>query len=210
MEKATPRPPLSPADFPVDIVRLAASCGAEYGHALHVAALCEKLFGALDALHRFSDTEKKWLRCAALLHDIGWIDGQKKHHKNSLNRILEADLPSLSPEEKIVVGLLARYHRKALPKDSHPHFGSLSAARKDTVKKLAALLRLADGLDRTHAARIRELSCVLEKNRVRLLVTRAASFSETDLMTGKKKSDLFEEAFGKKLRIEWSSEGRPA
>ncbi len=207
MEKTPLRPEVRPAGFPADIIKLAASCDLEYSHALHVAELSEKIFDALSPLHRFGPREKTRLRFAAVLHDIGWIDGQKKHHKNSLRRIMEADLPSLDGKEKTFIGLIARYHRKALPKDSHEHFGSLCIKEKETVRKLSALLRLADGLDATHASRIKDLAGVIEKNRVRLTVTQAGSFSETDLEQGREKSDLFEEAFGMKLQLEWDPEG---
>ncbi len=119
-------------------------------HALHVATLAVVLFDELKklGLHTGACEYRALLEYGALLHDIGWISGQKQHHKVAFTMIQESPLP-LTREEKHIVALVARYHRKAEPGDQ-PEFQALAEPVRDIVSKLAAIIRIADGLDRLH------------------------------------------------------------
>ena len=51
-----------------------------------------------------------------------------------------------------MIGLIARYHRQATPKKSHPEFAApVARPRAQVVRLLGAIVRLAEGLDRSHA-----------------------------------------------------------
>ena len=142
--------------------RFAAACHSEDGHAEQVTRLAEMLFDGTHALHGLDAGARFWLTCAGLLHDIGWVDGQKGHHKTVMAMILsDATLP-LSHEERAIVALVARYHRKALPKPTHGVYAALPAVSRDVVRSLAALLRVADGLDRSHTDAVSGLTVQLD------------------------------------------------
>ncbi|MCS7064071.1 MAG: HD domain-containing protein [Methylacidiphilales bacterium] len=126
----------------------------EPAHVLHVAQLAVKLAHFWRAYQPVAPDEISILEAAALLHDIGWAqtadrDG-KGHHKISERMILEAnwdhDLAPYVP----VVAAVARYHRKRGPKDTDLAYSQLSPQSKQTVYRMASLLRLADALDRMH------------------------------------------------------------
>ena len=131
----------------------------EPSHSDHVAALALQLFDGLHPWHGFTDRTRKLLQSAALLHDIGWSqtpDG-KGHHKWSARLIQEHPWKNLSADEVTVVAQVARYHRKAPPEPDHAEFHALKPAAQKLVMVLGGILRIADGLDRTHAARIARL-----------------------------------------------------
>ncbi|MBN1177730.1 MAG: HD domain-containing protein [Anaerolineae bacterium] len=141
------------------VMALAERCEYERGHSQQVTYLALRLFDELAALHDLNDEARFWLQCAAVLHDIGWLEGQSQHHKTSLALILDALAFPFDARERLIIGSIARYHRKALPSQRHEHFAALNPADQATVRVLAALLRVADGLDRTHYNVVRDLSC---------------------------------------------------
>ncbi len=130
-------------------------------HNEQVTALALALFDGLSALHGYGLPERRLLEIAGRLHDIGWsrvVTG--KHHKLSRDMILELDIPGLDRQAQMICALVARYHTKALPDESrHRQFAVLDIRGRELVEWLAGILRVADGLDCTHANAVRGLSC---------------------------------------------------
>lgn len=199
----------SPADvLPVtaqgSLVEEAQKFGAraryERPHALQVARLALELFDGLGPLHGYAPggRERALLQAGALLHDIGLLHGEDGHHKASRDMILEDRLMPLSDRERVVVALVARYHRRALPTDEHKLFAALPDHHKMMVERLGAFTRLADALDRSHRGLIKGLEAVVGRNAVTVKLS-AQEPINAELECGKVKGDLFERAFGKKL-----------
>jgi exopolyphosphatase/guanosine-5'-triphosphate,3'-diphosphate pyrophosphatase len=93
-----------------------------------------------------------------------------------------------------------RYHRKATPKESHPGYGALPAAGKQKVRGLAAMLRLADGLDRGYAQLVRGVRCRITDKSVEVTLS-AASEAELEVWGARRKRDLAEEVFDRKFKF---------
>jgi exopolyphosphatase / guanosine-5'-triphosphate,3'-diphosphate pyrophosphatase len=163
----------------------------EEEHARHVCRLSLIFFDQLQPLHNLSIVERQWLEAAALLHDIGWSQAGQAHHKASLQIILQEGMPGWSDEELLIVANTARYHRKSPPRSKHRYFARLSTAQQETVTKLAAILRLADGLDRLHDASVTQVTCRLEDQRV-FITLPAVSDAATALVGLEHKKELFE------------------
>lgn len=178
------------------IRRFAEACHYEQRHSEQVARLAERLFDALRPLHRLDDSSRFLLSAACLLHDIGWTSGQKAHHKQSMQRILDDTTLPLSQEERTIVALVARYHRKSLPDPSHPVYGGLTDTRRGVIDRLSALLRMADGLDRSHTDAVASLSVTITDTRVEIRCGIRGDAAE-ELQYGKAKADLFERVFGR-------------
>jgi len=123
-------------------------------HARHVRELALQLFDALGERLGCQPADRQLLGDAALLHDIGYHISYDTHHKHSYHLILHADLLGISPSDQVVLANVARYHRGALPKRSQRNYGSLDKDSRRRVKRLAALLRIADGLDRGHVGAV--------------------------------------------------------
>ena len=167
----------------------------EPDHAIHVCETALALFDKTKDLHGLGAPERRLLTAAALLHDTGWSTRPDAHHKGSRDIILAAPLTGFSDPEKQVVACAARYHRKAHPKPSHRVFGDLEPATQEVVRKLAALLRLADGLDRSHEGATASIRVAKTTQGLRFTVTQRRA-SPVDIWGAMRKRGLFEEVFG--------------
>jgi exopolyphosphatase/guanosine-5'-triphosphate,3'-diphosphate pyrophosphatase len=184
------------------VLQLAQDCEYEVGHTHQVTRLALHLFDELEPLHGLGAEERFWLHCGALLHDIGLIKGARRHHKTALRIILDTPLLPFDARERLIVGSIARYHRKALPQETHAHFAALDPADQDSVSILAALLRVADGLDYTHQSLVDDLSCETSPQQiiVHCEVRRAA---EVERQRALYKGNLLEQVSGRELVVEW-------
>jgi exopolyphosphatase/guanosine-5'-triphosphate,3'-diphosphate pyrophosphatase len=133
------------------VISLAERCQYIAPHAQQVARLSLQLFDQLRDEHGLGAQAREWLEYAAYLHDIGVHISYERHHKHSYYLIKNGDLRGFEPSEIEIIALVARYHRQNLPKKSHDGFRTLDRTARRTVKLLAALLRLSEGLERSHA-----------------------------------------------------------
>lgn len=183
------------------VIALGKSCGWHWGHAVQVARLARQLYAQIpppgEIILRPGPADE-WLEYAALLHDIGYIIDIQKHHKHAERLIREAKLPGLLPHEATIIALVVRCHRKRWPGPTHAVFRGLGQADYLTVQWLTALLRVADGLDRTHMHVVRKIivSDVARYLDIGLVV---AGQPESELWAARKKSDLLESVLGHRV-----------
>ena len=182
------------------VVRLSRRCNANQQHSEHVARLALDLFRGLRPLHGLANADGELLEFAALMHDIGFHVAASKHHKHSAYLIENADLQGFTADEIQTLAQTVRYHRKATPKDSHPGYAALPAAGKQKVRVLAAMLRLADGLDRGSAQLVRGVRCRIGDKSVEVTLS-AASEAELEVWGARRKRDLAEEVFDRKFKF---------
>jgi exopolyphosphatase/guanosine-5'-triphosphate,3'-diphosphate pyrophosphatase len=126
-------------------------------HARTVQRLALELFDALGERLGCVVEDRPLLADAALLHDIGYHISYERHHKHSYHLILHAELLGMSPTEQVIVANVARYHRGGSPRRKHRNFGSLDRPLRRRIKRLAAILRVADGFDRGHVGAVGEI-----------------------------------------------------
>jgi exopolyphosphatase/guanosine-5'-triphosphate,3'-diphosphate pyrophosphatase len=182
------------------VVRLMRRCNANQVHAEHVAKLALDLFRGLRPLHGLSNADGELLEFAALVHDIGFHIAASKHHKHGAYLIENADLQGFTADEVQLLSQVVRYHRKATPKEAHAPFAALAAGGKQKVRVLAALLRLADGLDRGYAQLVRSVRCRIGDKSVEVTLS-ATSDAELELWGARRKKDLAEEVFDRKFKF---------
>jgi exopolyphosphatase/guanosine-5'-triphosphate,3'-diphosphate pyrophosphatase len=173
----------------------------EEGHARQVARLALQLFDQLQALHQLPRADRRVLLVAGLLHDLGQSVSYDEHHKHSLQLIEQTALPGMTGLEMTLAANVARYHRKKTPREKHASFGGLVPRDRERVRKLAALLRIADGLDRRHCDAVRGVQVVLQNSHA---LVRADGMDDLAIEQAvlPKKGDLFEEVYGLRLRLE--------
>lgn len=141
----------------------------EESHARHVAYLAERIFDQLTALHGLTRHQRTMLAAAALLHDVGYAVAHESHHKHSQYIIRHSELTGFSEAERVVISLIARYHRRATPKDKHLEFLALKPNQRDVVWRLGGILRLAEALDRKHDGSVRDIRCRIEARTPRVI-----------------------------------------
>jgi exopolyphosphatase / guanosine-5'-triphosphate,3'-diphosphate pyrophosphatase len=179
------------------VQRLMRRSNAEPLHASQVARLALELFDQTHSLHQLAAAEREWLHHAALLHDIGYAVGRSKHNRHSYYLITHGDLTGFAAEEIEVLASIARYHRGKCPKESHENWRALDPTLRPVVEKLSAILRIADGLDRSHRQLVVSVRCRVRPRRVEF---EAASRDdcEAELTAARKKGNLFEKLFGRR------------
>ncbi len=187
------------ATFQEEVMQAASEVGARYKtdrkHADHVASFAQQLFRELQPLHALEPRYELVLRVAAVLHEVGMFISPREHHKHSLYILLQTEIFGLSTTERELVALLARYHRRYNPERNHPHFSDLSREERMIVFKLAALLRIADALDRSHAQRIKTIQLRREGSRLTIL-TPGIEDTTIEQIAINSKCDIFREIYG--------------
>jgi exopolyphosphatase/guanosine-5'-triphosphate,3'-diphosphate pyrophosphatase len=171
-------------------------------HSRTVADLALRLFDCLGDLHGLGEKERRLLECAAACHDLGWIEGRKGHHEASMRIVIEDESLPLTKKERTVVALVARYHRKALPDKSHAHYCNLGRKDRLVVDKLAAILRVADGLDSSHRSVVQSFGCDHDADRIILHLAHRDD-PEMEEKDAQKKGDLMMRVFGRDLVLVW-------
>ncbi|MBI2839202.1 MAG: Ppx/GppA family phosphatase [Acidobacteria bacterium] len=169
------------------------------GHALRVAQNAAFLFERLQPIHRLESRLVTILETASVLHDIGFYVNGRQHHKHSYYLIVHSNIPGLSPREKAIVANIARYHRKSPPKTAHATLATLDRSDRETVRKLAAILRIADALDRDHAGTVVPAAVQIEGSVVTLRVRVHGDLTLGQWAIGRK-SGLFKDTFGYEVK----------
>jgi exopolyphosphatase / guanosine-5'-triphosphate,3'-diphosphate pyrophosphatase len=116
-------------------------------HERSVARLALRIFDELVPHVRTSPADREVIHAAALLHDIGKFVNTSAHHKHGAYLIRSSALDGWNDPERELLATIVRYHRKSLPKTTHPEWMALGALERDRVALLAGILRVADGLD---------------------------------------------------------------
>ncbi len=168
-------------------------------HSHHTAKLALSLFDQTTSIHGMGEVAREWLEYAALLHDIGHHIQENQHHKHTFYLIMHAELSGFSMEEIRIIANVARYHRRGLPKASHQGFKMLNAEQRKTVLGLSAILRIADGLDRTHFSVVKAVN--VRSGNVLQLEVAFRYDPELELWTTERRKRLFEKIFHFPVKI---------
>jgi exopolyphosphatase/guanosine-5'-triphosphate,3'-diphosphate pyrophosphatase len=134
------------------VLQLGRACGFDETHARHIARLALELFDSAKkvGLHTLGDRERELLEYAALLHDIGAFLSYDNHHLHTHYLIRHAELLGFDQAEIALMALVALFHRKAKPSKQNEEYAAQDKATRRSVRVLSALLRVAEGLDRSH------------------------------------------------------------
>jgi exopolyphosphatase/guanosine-5'-triphosphate,3'-diphosphate pyrophosphatase len=172
-------------------------------HVHHVCQLALLLFDQLVPVHGLDAQDRLLLHAASLLHDLGFstYPSGKGHHKESARLIRAHPWKQLLPQQVEIVAQVARYHRKSLPSPEHEAFAALSRHDQRRVESLAALLRIADGLDRTHAQNTKQITVSSDDHTIHIQAQGVAPLS-ANLAAAEKKSDLARRIFDREVRIQ--------
>jgi exopolyphosphatase / guanosine-5'-triphosphate,3'-diphosphate pyrophosphatase len=171
-------------------------------HCEQVANLALQLFDGLKARFDLPPQSRDLLHAAAILHDIGYLISHSKHHKHAYHLIMHGDLPGFTPHEVELIANLVRYHRKAFPKKRHENLAYLDRNDRRLIARLSGILRIAEGLDRTHSQSVTGVRLRALKGRLRVSVE-AKSFPEIEILDAARKADLFHKAFGTDIELAW-------
>jgi CHAD domain-containing protein len=196
------RLPSTPTDEEVltAVNQLAEEYPAMQNHSRHVTALALMLFDTLQSLHNLGSRDRFLLECAGLLHDIGWKYGQAGHNRKGAEMVISCENLPFDLLEKGIIGLIILAHRGKAHLPSHPYYLLLSPVSQKKTRILAAILRLADGLDYLHNEAVREVRCVISSDQVLCDVIGTGELIR-EKERARSKADLFVQAFDRDLVI---------
>ena len=177
-------------------------------HSHHVAKLATRIFDDTKELHQLGGQDRKLLQYAAILHDIGYHIAHNNHHRHSLYLIKNSEMPGFTGEEIAMMATIVRYHRGSLPKKSsdararreHEDYYALERGQRTKMLRLASILQIADGLDRSHQQLITDVRCVLSDGVVTFIAT-CLGECELEMWSAERKAAWFEDLF--KVAIEF-------
>jgi exopolyphosphatase/guanosine-5'-triphosphate,3'-diphosphate pyrophosphatase len=176
----------------------------DHEHVHHVATLSLAMFDGLAAagVHELGAAERELLWAACVLHDIGTAIDYDDHHRHSQYLILNAGLPGYSPRELVLIGLIARYHRKGEPDASQ--LGDLAEpGDAERLGVLCGVIRLAEQLERSRDGAIRAVSVTTSNGTVELKASTAPDGDPSvPIWAARRNSDLLADAIGRPVAIE--------
>ena len=144
-------------------------------HSAHIAELCMALFDEFRDTLNLTNEDRELLKFSAYMHDIGYFISHRKHHKHALYIIRHSDLLGFKEIEIEMMANISRYHRRSTPKMRHKYYKKLPKPIRERIKKLSAILRVADGLDRSHYQNVRDVRVEKVNQKTKLFV-----ITETD------------------------------
>jgi exopolyphosphatase / guanosine-5'-triphosphate,3'-diphosphate pyrophosphatase len=183
------------------VVELAERCRYAAPHAEQVARLALSLFDQVHAAREIPDRAREWLEYAALLHDIGDHVGYAGHHRHSHYLIRHGGLRGFDPDEVEAIGLIARYHRRGAPKKSHAEYAALPSAVRNAVRVAAAVLRVAECLDRSHAQVVDAVD-LQDRGDGAALVVKAHDNVELEVWAAERQLGPLERVIDRHIRVE--------
>lgn len=181
------------------IVSFARALGLKYKHDVKHAASVEStsllLFDRMVRFHGLGRRERLLLKIAAILHDIGKFVSLRRHYFYSYRLIVSSDIIGFSEVERALIANIAFYHSKGAPSLSDGNFAALMPAQRITLAKLAAIIRVADAIDRSHTqkAAVRDIAFSGEELVIAVTVDQDMSLEEWTFLD---KADFFENVFG--------------
>ncbi len=191
------------------IDRFTEACGVDLAHARHVAKLAGEIYAGLCELYELPAGDRRLLEAAARMQDVGYLISYEGHHKHSYHLILHSRLQAFLPEELETIANVARYHRGPQPKNKHDNYGGLEDADQMRVCQMAAVLRVAGGLDRSHNQIIRNVQIVGTPGQV-VLTVNADEYPEVDLWACRRRARMFEKVFDAELTVQWAGQSAAA
>lgn len=195
--------------FLYQVIASAKNLGKKYSydeqHAKNVCKMALEIFDSMKAEIGLDNHYRQLLEIASLLHDIGMFIRGSDHQLHSQYIILHSDIFGLSKDDMQIISLVAKYHRGIAPDQRDSSFTSLPRLERVTVLKLAAILRVADALDRSHSEKPLELTAKIQEDNLLLWIHGVQSLNLEKIALGEK-GDLFESVFGYKLILEGSGD----
>jgi exopolyphosphatase/guanosine-5'-triphosphate,3'-diphosphate pyrophosphatase len=185
------------------VTEFAERCHVEQPHSSHVQALALAIFDAIGERLGCDRTDRQTLADAALLHDSGYHISYERHHKHSYHLIIHADLLGMSPTEQVVIANIARYHRGGVPRKKHRNYGMLDRELRRRIKRLSAILRVADGFDRGHVGAVSALKIRWTQRALRItpVPAQARNTMRLEMWGASRKSALLAKVAGLPVEI---------
>ncbi len=183
------------------VFELLRKCDWHQAHSTHVANMALKIFDTLEDELELEKADRELLEYASYLHDIGYYISHSKHHKHALYIIRHSTLKGFREEEIEIIANVARYHRRSTPKKRHGEYWKLAPEVRRRIRKLSGILRVADGLDRSHYQNVKKLELEVKENEL-LFKIEVQADPQLEIWGAQRKAHLLRALSGKKISFE--------
>lgn len=175
--------------------RIASRFHCEASHAEHVRKLALELFDQLSTVHGLPYELRLPLEMACVLHEAGRAVNDRSQHKHGEYIVHHADIPGLTEADRLVVACLIRYQGNSDPDPQHKLYSSLGARRRQQVRALAAMLRIAIALDEEKKCAVQSLQAVGRRKQIHIRFY-SGNHVSLSFERCRRAARLFEEEFG--------------
>jgi len=173
---------------------------ADLSHARHVRILARSLFSQLKNIHQLDDRDLLLLQVSAIVHEIGITVRPNKHHRHAFYLIKASPMVGLSADEKKLVAIVVRYHRKRTPDSDNEPFSELTKTQQKRALRLNVLLRLAIALDKERHGNVRAIH-IENSGKIAQLQVEGKGDLLLERWAARKEAAWFETVFDRKLEI---------
>ncbi|MGB6875271.1 MAG: Ppx/GppA phosphatase family protein [Candidatus Acidiferrales bacterium] len=178
--------------------RVASRFHCEASHAENVRKLAVELFDQLAPVHGLPYELRLSLEMASILHEVGRAISARSQHKHGEYIVRHADIPGLAEADRLVVACLIRYQGNSDPDAQHKLYSSLGARRRQQVRALAAIFRIAIALDRGRRRAVQSVQVLAQRKQVRFRLY-SADRASLPFAACRRAAKLFEEEFGRRV-----------
>jgi exopolyphosphatase/guanosine-5'-triphosphate,3'-diphosphate pyrophosphatase len=170
-------------------------------HAMQVAKLSLALFDQLRPIHGYGSLERRLLRFAALLHDVGNAIGFFAHPKHTMYILLNSRLDGLTHREAVLTALIAAYHGKIELKTVLQQYGDvLLPGDAELVRRLGTLVRMSENLDRSESGVVEDLACTIGEKEI-LIECSTRDNADLEIRELYKRVTGFNKVYGKRFKF---------
>jgi exopolyphosphatase/guanosine-5'-triphosphate,3'-diphosphate pyrophosphatase len=163
-------------------------------HYTYVSDIALMIFDIMKKEHGMNQRQRLQLQIACILHDCGKFINLQDVANNSYNIIMSTEMIGLSHKEREEVANAVKYNTMYLPSYQQVK-GSLGDASFTTVAKLAAILRVANAMDRSHKQKIEKMSLNIKDKKLIITVDTVNNIT-LEAALFKEKADFFEQIYG--------------
>ncbi len=190
------------------ILQLARICNYEAEHAQQISRLALKLFDETSrlGLQPYGTLERELLDYAAITHDIGAFLSHSNHHRHAYYLIRNYDLLGFNDTEIDIVANVALYHHKGTPRKHHANLANMDRTSRRCVETLSAILRISEGLDRSHLGLVHDVRLEKTKRPDGYLLTLISDMDcQLEVWGAQNNREPFERIFGAPLLVQVES-----
>ena len=185
-------------NFEDDIIASAMYLNRRYrcnrAHTDQVANFALALFDGMKKVHGLGRKERLQLHIAAILHECGNYINLNDGAMNSYYIVANSEIIGLTHKERMEIANVIKYNLFFLPSKEKVAV-ELGQADYIVVAKLAAILRIANVLDKSHTQKIEDINVSISNDK---LVISAKTYDDLALETGlfESRADFFEQIYG--------------